>query len=544
MEIYRNLEKGIVDNPKYLYDSKGLPFEVLDIYKDDKRYQRFNLFCPRCYHVWYGVLKGNVKKRGCPYCRRALQELDTLRKLNERIREKDPCTKIVACGKKNAQYFKFYCGNCDQFFYQKWRGKLKLNCTHCSQTSKLNIFQAYQKLTTKWKYYVIFNLDDYISSTKKIWVKCTKCGYFVFDTINNLSHGTCHNCAGSLKKTYKQRYFEVKQASGDLIDLTKLNNGVGTFRCSEGHVFTVGINAFLTSGSNCPICFSSKGEQKIYSYLVAHGVYFERQKHFKTCRDKNPLPFDFYVDNKLLVEFDGVQHFKKVDLFNKTDPFDDRVRRDKIKDTWALENSIPLLRIKYNEIDRTDEILEEKLNDLNVDLSGNAYVGKGETFPDSAAYEFVKGEFLRKGVSLKEIAEEAYEGQKRFNPRLKVSEFEEAIETIMHKREVLNACMVGLNLDNIATKNLLSNPLQRVVQEDNHAFGIDEELAVSICGLYGSVAITQYGYLDLNKTGLASKLDKNANGEVNTFIDDLVSALVACTEAKVMHHNAGTPLED
>jgi len=179
-----------------------------------------------------------------------------------------------------------------------------------------------------------------------------------------------------------------------------------------------------------------------------------------------------------------------------------------------------------------------------MDSTVNAYGTKNETFPDSSAYFFVKGEFLRKGVSLKEIAEEAYEGQKRFNPQLKVDEFEEAIETILHKREVLNACMVGLNLDNLATQQLLSSPLQEVVQEDNHAFGIDEELAISICGLYGSVAITQYGYLDLKKTGLASKLDKNANGEVNTFIDDLVSALVACTEAKVMHHNAGTPLED
>ena len=160
-------------------------------------------------------------------------------------------------------------------------------------------------------------------------------------------------------------------------------------------------------------------------------------------------------------------------------------------------------------------------------------------YPDVTAYNFVKAELERKGVSIKAIAHDAYEQQRKFNPKLIASSFVEAADSILHKREVLNNCMVGLSMDNLATKKLLSEPLQTIVEQDQPAFGVDETIALDICSLYGSIAVTQFGHLDLSKDGLAKTLDSNVNGEVNTFIDDIVSALISCTEAKVMHQNAG-----
>ena len=60
-------------------------------------------------------------------------------------------------------------------------------------------------------------------------------------------------------------------------------------------------------------CLTSKGEQKISSLLKEHNIKFEQQKTFNTCRfpDTNKLArFDFYIDNRYLLEFDGIQHFE------------------------------------------------------------------------------------------------------------------------------------------------------------------------------------------------------------------------------------------
>jgi len=53
----------------------------------------------------------------------------------------------------------------------------------------------------------------------------------------------------------------------------------------------------------------SKGNEKIKQLLFSNNIPFEIEKKFKTCKDKTLLPFDFYINNKYLIEFDGIQHF-------------------------------------------------------------------------------------------------------------------------------------------------------------------------------------------------------------------------------------------
>lgn len=185
--------------------------------------------------------------------------------------------------------------------------------------------------------------------------------------------------------------------------------------------------------------------------------------------------------------------------------------------------------------------MKKIIKENNIESSDKQYpVNKHDIiYPDGSAYQYVRSELERKGVSLEAIAHDAYVQQKKFNPRLVEKDFITAADSILHKREVLNNCMVGLSLDNLATKGMLSEPLQTIIAQDQPAFGVDETIALDICALYGSIAVTQFGHLDLSKDGLAKTLDSNVNGEVNTFIDDLVSALISCTEAKVMHQNAG-----
>lgn len=99
----------------------------------------------------------------------------------------------------------------------------------------------------------------------------------------------------------------------------------------------------------------SKGNVKIADLLDEANINYEIEKTFLTCRDKKELPFDFYIDNKYLIEYDGKQHFD-VDTF-----FDYKYthNHDLIKNQWCKENNIPLIRIPYTKYD--DLCLEDLL---------------------------------------------------------------------------------------------------------------------------------------------------------------------------------------
>ena len=79
--------------------------------------------------------------------------------------------------------------------------------------------------------------------------------------------------------------------------------------------------------------------------------------------------------------------------------------------------------------------------------------------------------------------------------------------SVLSKREVHNAIITGIELDKLTEQNKLSQPLQRIVANDESLYGIDEILAFSIVNLYGSIGFTNYGYLDKVKPGIIKKLD-------------------------------------
>lgn len=87
---------------------------------------------------------------------------------------------------------------------------------------------------------------------------------------------------------------------------------------------------------------------------------FEQEKIFLNCKFPNSngyARFDFFVDNKYLIEYDGIQHFIKdsgygVDLENIQ-------KRDAFKNAWTKEKNILLIRIPYTHYD--DLCLEDLL---------------------------------------------------------------------------------------------------------------------------------------------------------------------------------------
>jgi hypothetical protein len=106
----------------------------------------------------------------------------------------------------------------------------------------------------------------------------------------------------------------------------------------------------------------SWGEVIVRQYLdsddsVSH--YFTGFR-FDDCRDERPLEFDFLVNDKVLIEYDGRQHCVEVPHFSRN--LADRQKKDKIKDEYCKKNGIPLLRVNYENAVLIENAVKEFLD--------------------------------------------------------------------------------------------------------------------------------------------------------------------------------------
>jgi phosphatidylglycerophosphatase A len=150
--------------------------------------------------------------------------------------------------------------------------------------------------------------------------------------------------------------------------------------------------------------------------------------------------------------------------------------------------------------------------------------------------EATKNALKRRGVSLEDIAKIVYEMQVPYNDGLTMDHCVESVESVLRKREMQHAILVGVELDELAEKNLLSEPLQQIVTADEGLFGVDETIALGAVFTYGSIAVTTFGHLDKNKIGIINELDTEPeHGKINTFLDDLVASVAACAASRLAH---------
>lgn len=85
---------------------------------------------------------------------------------------------------------------------------------------------------------------------------------------------------------------------------------------------------------------------------------------FSDCRDKHPLPFDFYFPNQnILCEFQGQQHYELNNEYWKSKvDLKDRQKKDKIKKDYAIDNGYIFLEVPYWEKKNIESILTLELN--------------------------------------------------------------------------------------------------------------------------------------------------------------------------------------
>jgi hypothetical protein len=110
----------------------------------------------------------------------------------------------------------------------------------------------------------------------------------------------------------------------------------------------------------------SEGEKRIIKFLTENNIHFIREYYNPKLfnpETNNMLYFDFYVPKyNLLIEFDGIHHFKPVYGEAK---LKDQKHRDKVKDKWCSKRGWPLLRINCFQMDKIEDYICEAFDKLD-----------------------------------------------------------------------------------------------------------------------------------------------------------------------------------
>lgn len=228
-----------------------------------------------------------------------------------------------------------------------------------------------------------------ISETKKrvqrkiVWKCLCVCGNECEVLSTNLLSGRTVSCGCKQYEIIAQHYREKCPKKGDIINGTKVldidyrpdNRGfnecyvLGECKFCGSPFWTKKTSLSKGNTKSCGCVNNSTGERIIEILLDDNKIPYEREKRFHDCyfeNVRNKCRFDFFVNNKYLIEFDGEQHFKDYSesgssWFDK-DSLSKIQARDEYKNKWSIEHNIPLIRIPYYKLDTLciDDLLLEK----------------------------------------------------------------------------------------------------------------------------------------------------------------------------------------
>ena len=201
----------------------------------------------------------------------------------------------------------------------------------------------------------VINWDE----NKHKWLCECQCGNKIFVNTNHLNQNHTQSCGCLQRDKTSSLGLDLKDKKFGYLtvlerDYEKSYSKVRYWKCQCdcGNIISVPTNR-LRSGTtqSCGCLKMSHGELKIKQILEENNIFYQQEYIFPTC--KNPktgkyLRFDFFVENKYLIEFDGKQHF--IENSGWQEELQEIKYRDEIKNQWCKENNIPLIRIPYSKL--------------------------------------------------------------------------------------------------------------------------------------------------------------------------------------------------
>ena len=140
------------------------------------------------------------------------------------------------------------------------------------------------------------------------------------------------------------------------------------------------------------------------------------------------------------------------------------------------------------------------------------------------------------GVEIKDLAEILYDLQSPYFDDLEIDYCKKQIFAVLEKREVQHAVLTGLEIDRLVDEQQFKEPIQSIIETDDPLYGVDEILALSITNVFGTISLTNFGYLDKVKPKIIGELDQKKEGSrVATMLDDLLCAIISSAASRMAH---------
>lgn len=244
-------------------------------------------------------------------------------------------------------------------------------CSKCSKRKTTDEFIKDAKNIHGLKY--DYAKVQYDKADSKIEILCKIHGIFFQNPSNHLRGANCPKCTGHFPLSMKEFIDKSNIKHNNLYDYSKTilhingNKSIITGKtiiiCKIHGDFKQSVKSHM-QGKGCPVCKKSKGELKIRKILIDNNILFIEEHKFDNCKNKRPLPFDFFIPSlNCCIEFDGLQHSKVSKFFGGEIRFQHIKQNDFIKTEYCKYNGIKLIRIS-SAINNPEDYLLLELNKI------------------------------------------------------------------------------------------------------------------------------------------------------------------------------------
>jgi len=328
-------------------DNLNLKFKILE-YNPSGKKSKFEHICG---YIFETKISHLLTRNRCPICDGIWRTKEMFQNESNKVHNNEYEIIKYENGNKPVEIKHKICGSIfNQIGNKHLRGD---RCFNCYGTKKLSKEEIIERSKVKWddKYEI---LSDEVHYSKKVIIRHKECGFEYPQLIYaHLLGSSCPKCSGNARLTK-----ELVQEKSDKVhncEYEILSEPNGAFskveirhkKCSR--VFKQTVTDHL-SGCGCSVCNQSKSENYIENLLKELNVIYEKQKTFDGCKFKNKLRFDFYLSSyNILIEFDGIQHFKPIRFFGGSKSFKLQKIKDEIKNKYCYDNNINLIRFKYDD---------------------------------------------------------------------------------------------------------------------------------------------------------------------------------------------------
>jgi hypothetical protein len=281
-----------------------------------------------------------------------------IKKITKNNKNRILVTGKCGCGKIFNWIFCSELSKTDKFMCPKCKKKITAGKRRTSLKNCKKIFYNHGYNIVEFK-----NKDVSFNNTDKILVEDSD-GYRGYMDISHLKRNQHFSIFSNkfndsfliynANKCMKNNGFNLKINS---YDNSKYYKGAFNCTCSCGRTFSAPIYQVLSGKRiQCEECSKSISsyEKIIKEFFDNNNIKYIYQYVINECRDMFPLPFDFYVNNKL-IEIDGEGHYRPCN-FNQISnedamkSFNFTKKHDKIKNDYCKNHNIKLLRISYEDI--------------------------------------------------------------------------------------------------------------------------------------------------------------------------------------------------